>query len=251
MIDHNTSLLLQRYAAQYENEQFLTGDPSWFMHQVVGRKDQETIAFVASCLSYGSRKQFMARIQWLMEQAGDSMHQWVLTGAFRSSLHENSKACFYRLYTVADIHYLLSELQTMLKDYGSLGEYVRCNAHDTLSAIRALCQFFSTHGHCAPVPKDAASACKRLCMFLRWMVRDHSPVDLGLWADFIDKDSLIMPLDTHVLQQANRLQLLSSKTASMSAATRLTDSLREVFPGDPLKGDFALFGYGVNSGQHP
>ena len=83
-------------------------------------------------------------------------------------------------------------------------------------------------------------------MFLRWMVRDNSPVDLGLWSDFIDKRTLIIPLDTHVLQEANTLGLLNGKTASMTVAKKLTAKLSLIFPDDPLKGDFALFGYGVN-----
>ena len=78
------------------------------------------------------------------------------------------------------------------------------------------------------------------------MVRDNSPVDLGLWTRFIDKRTLIMPLDTHVMQEAARLGLLDSKTASMNTALKLTSRMLEVFPDDPLKGDFALFGYGVN-----
>jgi uncharacterized protein (TIGR02757 family) len=83
-------------------------------------------------------------------------------------------------------------------------------------------------------------------MFLRWMVRDDSPVDLGLWKDIIDKRTLIIPMDTHVMQEANKLGLINSKTASMSSAMKLTAKLKEVFPDDPLKGDFALFGVGVD-----
>lgn len=83
-------------------------------------------------------------------------------------------------------------------------------------------------------------------MFLRWMVRDSSPVDLGIWNKLIDKRTLIIPLDTHVLQEAHKLKLINSKTASMSVAIKLTEKLKEIFPEDPLKGDFALFGYGVN-----
>ena len=64
--------------------------------------------------------------------------------------------------------------------------------------------------------------------------------------DVIDKRTLIIPMDTHVLQEASRLGLLKSKTASMSSAIKLTDKLRKVFPDDPLKGDCALFGVGVN-----
>ena len=79
------------------------------------------------------------------------------------------------------------------------------------------------------------------------MVRDGSPVDLGIWSDIIDRKTLIIPMDTHVIQEANRLGLLQSKAASMSTAIRLTDSLRKIFPDDPLKGDFALFGVGIDS----
>ena len=84
-------------------------------------------------------------------------------------------------------------------------------------------------------------------MFLRWMVRKESPVDLGLWNDIIDQRTLIMPLDTHVIQEANRLGLIKTKSTSMKVACELTEKLRKIFPEDPLKGDFALFGYGINN----
>ena len=83
-------------------------------------------------------------------------------------------------------------------------------------------------------------------MFMRWMVRRESPIDLGLWADIIAPDALIMPLDTHVMQQAARLRLMASATTSMSNALRLTDTVAHFFPDDPLRADFALFGYGVD-----
>ena len=83
-------------------------------------------------------------------------------------------------------------------------------------------------------------------MFLRWMVRDNSPVDLGLWSDLIDKSTLIIPMDTHVLQEAERLGLITSKCTSMSAAMKLSQKLSEIWPDDPTKGDFALFGLGVD-----
>ena len=84
-------------------------------------------------------------------------------------------------------------------------------------------------------------------MFLRWMVRNESPVDLGVWEHFIDKRNLIMPLDTHVMQQAQKLGFISTKTANMRTAIELTKQMRKIFPHDPLKGDFALFGHGVNN----
>lgn len=81
------------------------------------------------------------------------------------------------------------------------------------------------------------------------MVRDNSPVDLGLWTDFIDKRTLVMPLDTHVVTQSQRLGLIACKNTSMRVAQKLTATLTQIFPDDPLKGDFALFGYGVNNAR--
>ena len=237
--------LLAEYAARYETEDFLAGDPSWFMHQVDGRLNQETLAFVASCLSYGSRKQFFPKIQYMLDCSDGEVYDWVKSGAFDKDIPDSGE-CYYRLYTCHVMCMFLSALRSMLNEYGSIGNYVCDNAHDGLSAVAAICAFFRKHGVEAVVPKDATSACKRVCMFLRWMVRDGSPVDLGLWSTTIDKRTLIMPLDTHVVQESVRLGLLSGKAASMAAARRLTARMLEVFPDDPLKGDFALFGYGVS-----
>ena len=235
--------LLRDYAERYETPAFIVGDPSWFMHQVDGEANQEVMAFLAAGLSYGSRAQFLPKIQWLLDRSEGQPDAWVREGAYRDCLKAGDGECFYRLYTRGEMFSFLELCRSALLFYGSLGNYVKAAAPLTaLGAVEALCRHF---GSCAVVPKDASSACKRLCMFLRWMVRDGSPVDLGLWT-FIDKRSLIMPLDTHVLSEAARLGLSKSRNASMSAALKLTAAMAEVFPEDPLKGDFALFGYGVN-----
>jgi uncharacterized protein (TIGR02757 family) len=95
------------------------------------------------------------------------------------------------------------------------------------------------------VPQDTSSACKRLCMFLRWLVRDDGIVDLGLW-HIIDKKDLIIPLDTHVFQIATRLNIINKKTSNFHTAQEITNKMKEVFDTDPTKADFALFGFGVN-----
>ena len=247
--------MLLRNAEHYESADFLVGDPSWWMHQVTGVENQEAMAFLASCLSYGSRKQFMPKIGKLLEWSDGDVHKWVMDGSFESVLPAEDNSCFYRLYSKGCMNSLLRIYRQMLMDYGTMGKYVQQNATDGFSAIQSICAYYNnslfenqnTKFKNTAVPKDTTSACKRLCMFLRWMVRDNSPVDLGLWSHFIDKRTLIMPLDTHVLQQSVQLGLLSNGTASMSAARRLTAVLSEVFPDDPLRGDFALFGYGVEN----
>ena len=102
---------------------------------------------------------------------------------------------------------------------------------------------------CSPlISKGEDSANKRLNLFLRWMVRDNSPVDLGLWK-WYPKTELLMPLDTHVVAMAKAFGFLSAKGgATLSQAIRLTDIMSSFFPDDPLKGDFALFGYGIEQG---
>ena len=237
--------LLRELAARYETPSFIEGDPPWWMHQVFGADNQEATAFVAQALSYGSRAQFMPKIGWLLERAGGDMDHWVRSGDFKADLPAGSKACYYRLYTVDVMHDFLEAYRQLLSEYGTLGTFVG-NATG-LQAVEAVTSWFSAHGGSAVIPKDATSCCKRVCMFLRWMVRDGSPVDLGLWSSAIDKRTLIMPMDTHVLQQSVRLGLLQSKTTSMSAARRLTARLAQIFPEDPLRGDFALFGEGVSA----
>lgn len=236
------TLTLASLASHYENSDFIIGDPSWFMHQVSGSLNQETLAFVASCFSYGSRKQFMPKIQALLDHSGGEVYQWVKGRKYRELIPDDD-GCFYRLYTNRMVLDLLDRLASCLESHGSLKQLLVANGvSSAFDALAVLTRFFGGR----IVPKNTSSSCKRLCMFLRWMVRTDSPVDLGLWADIIDRRTLIMPLDTHVMQQANRLGLISTKTTSMSTALKLTRAVAEVFPDDPLKADFALFGYGVD-----
>ena len=239
---------LTSLANKYERADFINGDPSWFMHQVEGNSDKEILAFIASSISYGSRKQFLPKIESLMIN-GDYA-KW-LTNREYEKIVPHTDECFYRLYTKAMMNDFLNALAQMIEQYGSMRGFITSiknpdNKLSALDAVKALTSWFATHGSTGVIPKDATSSCKRVCMFLRWMVRDNSPVDLGLWSDLIDKSTLIIPMDTHVLQEAERLGLITSKCTSMSAALKLTQKLREIWPDDPTKGDFALFGLGVD-----
>lgn len=240
-----TAEKLKFYAELYETVDFLKEDPSFFMHQVYGQKNQETLAFIASCLSYGNRKQFFPKIQFILDSSQGEIYKWVKNGAFKKDIPDTQE-CYYRLYTKHTMNCLLYALQEMINEYGSIKIFIQNNANDGFSAIASITNFFSRKGIEGIIPKDTTSSCKRICMFLRWMVRDKSPVDLGIWSDIIDKRTLIVPMDTHVVQQAYQMKLLNSRTTSMSVACKLTSKLLKIFPDDPLKGDFALFGYGVN-----
>ena len=247
-MDAETKSILRRCAEKYERPSFIEGDPSWFMHQVKGAKNQEATAFVASALSFGSRAQFLPKVQWIVDQAKGNVDRWIRTGAFETVFHPDDERCFYRFFTHATMNSFLRAYKGVMDEFGTLGEFVRATSEgDAVKAVESICRRFHESGSDAVIPKDPKSACKRVCMFLRWMGRRNSPVDLGLWSDFLDCRTLVIPLDTHVLQEAKKLGLLKGSSASMCVARRLTAALAEVFPDDPAKGDFALFGAGVDA----
>lgn len=243
--------LIKKLASEYEEANFLNGDPSWFMHQVEGEANQEMLAFLAASLSFGARKQFLPKIQYILDCAQGNVYNWLKEGKFNQDIPQSEK-CFYRLYNCMVMNGFCAELSNIIAEYGTLKGFV-CNyprpkSEEKLTALevlRNITSYFSDKNLQGLIPKDVQSSCKRLCMFLRWMVRDNSPVDIGIWNDIIDKRTLIMPMDTHVLQQAQHLGLIKSKNGSMNTARKLTEKMLEIFPDDPLKADFALFGLGV------
>lgn len=238
----NLHTLLPLLAERYEKEEFLLDDPSQFMHRYEDPLHQERAAFIAAALSYGSRKQFLPRIDLLLN------NDRVL--GVNKPLPDNDE-CFYRLHTNRMVRRFINTIDKIEDTYGSLGEMMRKeNIHTCLDAVKLITEYFSVNGASDLIPKNTNSACKRVCMFMRWMVRDNSPVDLGLWSNQIDKSTLIMPMDTHVLQEALRLGLIESKTGTMSTAIKLSNRLKEFFPEDPTKADFALFGLGVDTDEN-
>lgn len=242
---------LRALSEEYENENFIDGDPSWFMHQVDDALNVETVAFVASVLSFGSRKAFMPKIRYICEEANWDLVGYVTKGLFKKTFKKGDNTAFYRFFSNDAMHLFFTAYKDIFKRYGSLGKAVEsAKCPDAVAAMRLISQLFAEAGSYGVVPNGVSSACKRLAMFMRWMVRDSSPVDMGLWANFIDKRTLVLPLDTHVLTQSKRLGLIDVKSSTMAVARRITDVFAKyVFPDDPCRGDFALFGYGINKSK--
>lgn len=229
---------LNMLADRYETKEFLPADPSQFMHRYTIPKHQERAAFIAAALSYGSRKQFLPKIDYLLS---------IDRVLGNNTPLPNNDECFYRLHTNRMVKHFIETLDDIEREYGSLGEMmVKENITTCIDALKLITNYFAKKGASDLIPKNTSSACKRVCMFMRWMVRDNSAVDLGLWSSQIDKSTLIMPMDTHVLQEAQKMGLIENRCGSMGAAIKLTAKLKEIFPDDPTKADFALFGLGVD-----
>ncbi len=239
--------LLRQLSEKYETAEFLNGDPSWFMHQVSGQENQEVMAFLASVLSFGKRELFLPKIHSMLEKSGGETVDWIRNGNYHYDIADNND-CYYRFYSNHMMLEFLDAMRDLIISNGSIGAFAKehTKRNTALEVLEAFGDYFRERGIKGMVPSPHSSVAKRPCMFMRWMVRDNSPVDLGLWSGFIDKRTLYIPLDTHVMQEAIRLELISGKTASWKTVSNLTEALKEVFPDDPVKGDFALFGYGVD-----
>ena len=257
---------LRSLADRYEVASFVDEDPSQFLRWYRpenGRgtvADVEAAAFIAAMLAFGNRKQFIPKVRGILETSDRSLGSvtaWLKAGAYCGDFpHGDAK--FYRFYSYDDMQIFFGELAAILKEAGSLGEYFRLRASEGIwhTAQNEPCFeldfpllheiISSSFPKSAIVPKGRNSANKRIHMFLRWMVRRDSAVDLGLWT-WADPAGLLIPLDVHVMQEAIGLGLLQEgAAASRKTAELLTTAMKEVFPGDPCRGDFALFGLGVD-----
>lgn len=245
---------LIKLADRYETKDFLKEDPSQFLYYYKKPQDIELCAFIASLLSFGNRKQFIPKIKFIMEEADTSggIYLWLKDHCFEKSFSPANNEKFYRFYSYKDMYYLFAKLSEILYVEKSLGIFLSNKYNDKLNynenenkinLIDVIAEIFED---CQIVPSTKTSAKKRLCMFLRWMVRDNSPVDIGLWPWF-SKEELLIPLDVHVLEESKKLGLLPEKAgATRKVAEQLSEIAREIFDGDPCRLDFALFGIGVD-----
>lgn len=234
----------------YNQPSFIPDDPISIPHQFSKKQDIEISGLFAATLAWGQRKTIINKCNELMKMMDHAPHDFILNHA------ENDLKQFltfkHRTFNPTDTLFFIDFLKSHYQKYDSLEtaftndaqgdmEVYLTNFHNTLFEHPDAPD--RTRKHVAtPVRK---SACKRLNMYLRWMVRkDNKGVDFGIW-DTIQPSQLICPLDVHVERVAKRLGLLQRKQTDWRAAIELSENLRELDPKDPVKYDFALFGIGV------
>lgn len=236
---------LRQLADQYETNDFIKSDPVQFVHK--GWKCQQDIeiaGFIASWLAYGKREAFIPVIEEVLANMPYCPLDYLMHRRWVYNTGDGA-VTLYRFYKRVDLYDLFEHLYEIY-DHSINMEIAVCKrmVRKNESMLEALISLFP---YVKGVPQDTKSACKRLNMFLRWMVRKNSPVDIGVWKQ-IDPDGLLVPLDTHVARIARQLGLLEGTSNNMRAVMQLTDKMRTIFPNDPARADFALFGYGVT---HP
>lgn len=244
---------LDQKVAEYNQPGFISNDPISIPHRFSKKQDIEIAGFIAATLAWGQRKTIINKCLELLEMMDNAPHDFMLHHS-----EEDLKGLLkfkHRTFNDIDTLYFVEFFSWFYKEHKSLEEAFSLGwTEDTHIMETLLINFHDfffqlpdapdrTRKHIA-TPKRKA-ACKRINMFLRWMVRsDEKGVDFGIWKK-IRPYQLICPCDLHVDRVGRRLGLINRKQTDWQTALELTDKLREFDPHDPVKYDFALFGLGV------
>ncbi len=233
----------------YNRPAFIKDDPVSIPHLFTKKQDVEIAAFFAAVFAWGNRKTIINKSKELMQLMDMQPHEFCLN-ADLSRLKKllNFK---HRTFNATDLLYFVEflryhyahndSLETAFTKWGDDVEHILIGFHHYFFSLDDVPA--RTKKHIATPEKK--SNCKRLNMFLRWMVRnDDKGVDFGLWEN-INPSQLICPVDVHVARVAKRLNLLQRKQTDWNAAIELTEQLKKLNANDPVKYDFALFGLGV------
>lgn len=251
LTDNQLKALLDDLYKTYDFNARIAYDPICIPKLYSRPEDIELSAFIASCLAYGKVSLFLPVTKKILSKMGSSPYEFVVN--FDPLTHRSYfEGIYYRFNKPQDLIALISRLSRVLRQYRTLRDcfykHYTKNNHDyplaLLSFVKELLgKATYSKGLQQLLPLPLKSPCKRLNLFMRWMVRDKD-IDFGLW-DFVPKDKLIIPLDTHICRIARCLGLTAMKSPSWSMAVKLTNRLRSFDSSDPLKYDFALCHQGI------
>jgi uncharacterized protein (TIGR02757 family) len=274
--------ILEGLYRKYNRRELIKPDPLQFVYQYNSPSDKEIVAFLSAALAYGRVEQIEKSLSNLFARMGKSPYAFVRN--FDKTGRKKLSGFKHRFTTGQDISDLLTLLKKVLSRYGSIQEFFVAgfspNDKNIIPALTKFCDSLYViykERHNGKVSRglkfllaspSGGSACKRLNLFLRWMVRKDD-VDPGLWKS-VDKAKLIVPVDVHIgrlcrilgfypvrslhRRRPRRLARIISngvnthKTASLSAAIQITESFATVEPADPVKYDFALSRIGITEG---
>jgi len=234
---------------QYNTPGFIESDPVSIPHLFSSREDIEISGFLTATISWGLRKSILQNARSLMETMDMAPSRFIRS--FTPADLKPFRKFVHRTFNGEDCIFYLCSIQNIYNNHGGLEScFVPGPAAGLKSRIKAFRRIFLELPHQPRQEKHIANpskgaSCKRINMFLRWMVRnDGKGVDFGLWKS-IHPSELLCPLDVHTGNVARKLGLLKRKANDWEAAEELTAALRKLDPADPVKYDFGLFGLGV------
>lgn len=251
MIDKDIALLLEEEATRINRIEFIDNDPVQFPRRFSQLQDIEVTAFVSAIIAWGRRPMICRNAEKILSLMENEPYRYVMEGGYEDL---NPGMNLHRTFFAGHLAHLLRGLRRIFRDYGSLDAFAASVGVGKQEApawelVRNLNFVLrdenggSECSRCLPLNLDT-TALKRINMALRWLVRDDGIVDMGVWSS-IPKSRLFIPLDVHVGNTARNLGLLHRKANDRKSTVLLTDTLRELRPGDPVFYDYALFGIGA------
>ena len=244
--------LLEELHDKFNCEEFIEADPISVPHSFSLRGDREIAGLLASTIAWGNRKAIVKSAHRMMRYMDNAPYDFVLNASEEELQRLTSYV--HRTFNGEDFKDFVRGMRHIITQWGSIGGFFE-SRYEATRDLRVVLSEFRREFHAAehnPHSEkhmssiDKGAACKRLCMYLRWMVReDNRGVDFGLWRK-IPMSALYMPLDIHTGRMGRSLGLLTRKQSDWKAVEELTASLCAFDASDPVRYDYSLFGVGIS-----
>lgn len=234
---------LEEWVEKINVPSYIENDPVQFPLSFNRPEDIEVVAFLTATITWGNRKMILNSAKKMFAKMGKSPYDYIISEGYKMLGSEN----IHRTFFEQDMLYLCRGLNAYYSSSGKSLEYLFAESEsmwDGIVEFRHLMAFGNQGKYSKHVSNPMAhSACKRLHLALRWLVRQDGIVDSGIWKN-ISASKLYIPLDVHVGRVSRELGLLDRKQNDRAAVESLTAVLRSFCPEDPVKYDYALFGIG-------
>jgi len=247
---------LEQLFSLYQDRQWVHPDPLEFLYLYAEERDREMVGLIASSLAYGRVAQILKSVSAVLDKMGPSPCDFVRSST-DAGLQKTFAGFKHRFTTAEDLINLLRGARAVYEDFGSLYKCFMETHRDRQDTVyEGLCflvgQIMKVNGRATntllPMP-ERGSACKRLHLFLRWMVREDD-VDPGGWHE-VSPSKLIVPLDIHMHRTCSQLRMTGRKQADLKTAMEVTRAFRRFAPEDPVKYDFVLTRLGIRNDCDP
>jgi len=240
---------LEAAYARYNHRRFVEPDPLQFLFGHEDLADREIVGLIAAGLAYGRVAQILRSVDSALSRMGEPAAY--VRGANRSEISRDFRSFKHRFTTGKEVASLLAGIKAVLEEHGSLGDLFASLVEEDDATVLAAAEGFVTaldrpsRGGCGSLlaAPSKKSACKRLNLYLRWMVRKDD-VDPGGWDPTL-RPRLIVPLDTHMHRVSLEHGLTTRKSADLATALEITAGFARFSPDDPVKYDFALTRPGI------
>ena len=238
----------------YNHYEYIHPDPLEFVYRYPKGPDREIAGLIASCLAYGRVAQILKSAGAVLDEMGNSPRLFIEKSDSKA-LHKTLSSFKHRFTSGKETACLIEGIRNVIVSHGSIeaciAASIKPNDDTILPALEKLVESLSAgYEFKSLLPRPSAkSACKRLNLFLKWMIRGDD-VDPGCWSSISPK-LLVMPIDTHIFRICSNLGITKRKSADMKTALEITRFFRKINPDDPVKYDFALTRPGIWNGRIP